>query len=579
MRGGKSLIKSKEIKILSIIWLLIFPAGIFIAYNHFPSAPLDLMNIGLLFLLLFFTMLLPLEIQKVTITLEKLITFVIFFQYGLFTEILFTLFATLILLFSRGTITPILERFFFNSIMFIITSFGSAFVFFFFGGSIGMTDFSKLFFVGIIYVCVNAFLNNFIIKVFFYLKGMSFSLLSKGAIWDYIVSIVLYPLSLAMYFLYLNLHNKSIILIGIPLIVILFVIRIYTTSNKLNEQLSHVAVIGHELANHLRFDEVLETFLEKLQDVVPYENGFIVDLRKGSQLLTLKSMESGGINNKNNGIVFHSNLFDIDGIKRDEISTYDHAKELKVIRNIQFSDHTESVLIAPIIHRQKTEGFLILTSPEKNRFNKVVYKIVDILTGYLAISLVKARFFEKTIEKSERCGLTKLYNYRYLEKKLDEEIIRFHTNDISSLSVLIMDIDHFKGINDTYGHESGNDLLCDLSSVLQNFVGPEDTLARYGGEEFVLVLSNTNKEFAAAIAEEIRKEVERTVFTVIPDLSIDRTQIEVKMTISIGVSSIPDDSESKKELMRNADRALYIGGKQAGRNKVGVFEIEDVVTI
>ncbi|MFD1927285.1 sensor domain-containing diguanylate cyclase [Sporosarcina siberiensis] len=573
------MIKSKEITILSFIWLLIFPAGIYIAYNYFPSAPLELVNIGLLFLLLFFTMLLPLEIQKVTITLEKLIAFVVFFQYGLFTEILFTQFATLILLFSRGALSPVFERFFFNSIMFMITSFGSAFVFHLIGGSIGMTDFSKLFIVGIVYVCVHALLNNLIIKVFFHLKGMNYSLLSKGAIWDYIVTVVIFPLSLALYFLYLNLQNKSIILIGIPLIVILFVIRIYTTSNKLSEQLSHAAVIGHELANHLGFDEVLETFLEKLQDVVPYENGFIVDVRKGSQLLTLKSMESGIYNNKNNGIVFHSNLTDIDGIKKDEICTYHNARELKAIRNIQFLNHTESVLIAPIIHRHKTEGFLILTSPEKNRFNKVVHKIVDILTGYLAISLVKARFFEKTIEKSERCGLTKLYNYRYLEKKLDEEIIRFHTKDISSLSVLIMDIDHFKGINDTYGHESGNDLLCDLSSVLQNFVGPEDTLARYGGEEFVLVLSNANKEFAAKTAEEIRKEVERTVFTVIPDLSIDRTPIEVKMTISIGVSSIPDDSESIKDLMRNADRALYIGGKQAGRNKVGVFGKEYVVTL
>ncbi|WP_438311202.1 sensor domain-containing diguanylate cyclase [Sporosarcina sp. FA9] len=573
------MIKSKEIKILSIIWLLIFPPGIFIAYNYFPSAPLEFMNIALLFLLLFFTMLLPLQIQKITITLEKLITFVIFFQYGLFTEILFIQLATLILLFSRGTITPIFERFFFNSIMFIFTSFGSAIVFHFLGGSIGMTDFSKLFIVGIVYVCVNTLLNNLILKAFFYLKGMGYSLLSKGAIWDYIVTVVIFPLSLALYFLYLNIHNKSIILIGIPLIVILYVIRIYTTSNKLSKQLSHAAIIGHELANHLRFDEVLETFLEKLQDVVPYENGFIVDLRKGGRLNTIKSIESGVVNSKNNSIVFHSTLIEVDGLKTDEILIYDNVKAMKALRNIEFLMHTESVLVAPIIREHKTEGFLMLTSSKKNMFSFVENKIVDILTGYLAISLVKARFFEKTIEKSERCGLTKLYNYRYLEKKLDEEIIRFHTKDISSLSVLIMDIDHFKKINDTYGHESGNDLLCDLSSVLQNFVGPEDTLARYGGEEFVLVLSNTNKEFAVKIAEEIRKEVERTIFTVIPDLSVDRTPINVNMTVSIGVSSIPDDSESLKDLMRNADRALYIGGKQAGRNKVGVFGVEDVVTI
>ena len=116
-------------------------------------------------------------------------------------------------------------------------------------------------------------------------------------------------------------------------------------------------------------------------------------------------------------------------------------------------------MTAPIKRNQKTEGFLILTSKRKNIFQAIEMKIVDVLTGYFAISLVKARYYEKTVEQSERCGLTNLHNFRYLDAKLDEEIIRFHTGDINSLSVLMLDIDHFKLINDTYGHQSGNDLL------------------------------------------------------------------------------------------------------------------------
>ena len=83
-------------------------------------------------------------------------------------------------------------------------------------------------------------------------------------------------------------------------------------------------------------------------------------------------------------------------------------KEVKSLRNIEFSHSTESVLTAPIIRNQKTEGFLILTSSQKNMFRDVELKIIDILAGYLAISLEKAKYFENTIEKSERCGLTKL---------------------------------------------------------------------------------------------------------------------------------------------------------------------------
>ena len=113
----------------------------------------------------------------------------------------------------------------------------------------------------------------------------------------------------------------------------------------------------------------------------------------------------------------------------------------------------------------------------------------------------------------------------------------------------------------------------------KTYTGPNETLARYGGEEFVIVLPDTGKEDAVELAEMIRQEVENTAFTVIPDLSKDRTPIEVKMTVSIGVASVPNDAGSVKDLMRNADRALYIGGKQAGRNRVGVYDEEAITSV
>ena len=167
-------------------------------------------------------------------------------------------------------------------------------------------------------------------------------------------------------------------------------------------------------------------------------------------------------------------------------------------------------MTAPIKRNQKTEGFLILTSNHKNIFQALEMKIVDMLTGYFAISLVKARLYEKTVEQSERCGLTNLHNFRYLDTKLDEDIIRYHTGELTSLSAIILDIDYFKAINDTYGHQSGNDLLCALSAVLLSFVDQDSTLARYGGEEFVFILRDKGKVRTVELAEEIRKEIEAT---------------------------------------------------------------------
>lgn len=110
-----------------------------------------------------------------------------------------------------------------------------------------------------------------------------------------------------------------------------------------------------------------------------------------------------------------------------------------------------------------------------------------------------------------------------------------------------------------------------FATLLKKFRRSSDTLARYGGEEFVLIMPNCDKKTASERAEEIRKEVEEMVFTIIPDLAEDRSPIDVQLTVSLGVATIPDDATSGQSLMRNSDRALYVGGKQAGRNKVGVF--------
>jgi len=135
----------------------------------------------------------------------------------------------------------------------------------------------------------------------------------------------------------------------------------------------------------------------------------------------------------------------------------------------------------------------------------------------------------------------------------------------------MLDIDHFKSINDTYGHQSGNDLLKALARLLESFVPIDATLSRYGGEEFVIVLPSYGKSETIELAEKIRKDVESATFRIIPDLFKGREPVDVHMTVSIGIANVPIDARDAKELLRNADRALYIGGKQAGRNKVGVY--------
>jgi diguanylate cyclase (GGDEF)-like protein len=158
-------------------------------------------------------------------------------------------------------------------------------------------------------------------------------------------------------------------------------------------------------------------------------------------------------------------------------------------------------------------------------------------------------------------GLTGLFVHRYFKIRLENEfarILRYNLN----LSLLILDIDHFKRINDTYGHLQGNAVLKSLSEILQQNSRKADVLVRYGGEEFCIILPHTNQEGAAVYAERIRKAVEDFDFKI---LNSSRT---MKVTVSVGVASFPDvDAQSAEDLIRFADTALY-QAKESGRNRV-----------
>ena len=289
-----------------------------------------------------------------------------------------------------------------------------------------------------------------------------------------------------------------------------------------------------------------------------------------------------GITKDVKGLSFHDIKKNNDGLDTRYTRIYFNERDMKSLKNIEFTDNIRSVLTAPIIRNGITEGFLILTSFRKNMFQTEIVHLVDILTGFFAMSLEKARFYENTIEQGERCGLTKLHNFSYLETKLKENMTDLQEGKISNLSVIMLDIDHFKSINDTYGHESGNAILVELTNLLKSFNSNNNTLARYGGEEFVFVLPNSTKEDATVLAEKIRAVVEKTNFTIKPDLmeirQEDNLTLDVNITISLGVATAPEDANSAKDLLRNADRALYIGGKQSGRNLVGVYNDGEVVS-
>ncbi len=156
-------------------------------------------------------------------------------------------------------------------------------------------------------------------------------------------------------------------------------------------------------------------------------------------------------------------------------------------------------------------------------------------------------------------GLTGLFNYRAFRRQLHLEISRSKRFDLP-VSLLMMDIDHFKNYNDRFGHPNGDRVLKRFARILRGNVREVDCLARYGGEEFALILPGTDKKSAKTAAEKLRRLVERSPFPYAEKLPSGR------VTMSVGVTSFPGDTQDEEELISFSDKALY-RAKKGGRNR------------
>ncbi|MGH7490878.1 MAG: diguanylate cyclase [bacterium] len=158
-------------------------------------------------------------------------------------------------------------------------------------------------------------------------------------------------------------------------------------------------------------------------------------------------------------------------------------------------------------------------------------------------------------------GLTELFNHRYFKEHLEQELYRANRHH-SEVSLIMIDIDHFKRYNDSYGHPAGDALLRTVGKLLKENIRKIDLAARYGGEEFCLVLADTNKAAAGLVAEKMRRLVEGYTFESLPHHTGNG-----RITISLGVATFPVDAGTTNELVKLADQRLY-NAKQLGRNQV-----------
>jgi diguanylate cyclase (GGDEF)-like protein/PAS domain S-box-containing protein len=238
------------------------------------------------------------------------------------------------------------------------------------------------------------------------------------------------------------------------------------------------------------------------------------------------------------------------------------------------SDHTapcghaegvkNSYLCVPILAQGEALGIVHFQATDQApSFADTELSHKSTFAGQIGLSIANIRLRDALRSQSIKDPLTGLYNRRYLEEMLEREIRRAVRSE-QSVGVLMLDLDHFKNFNDTYGHDAGDAVLREAGAFLTRSIRAEDTVCRFGGEEFVIVLPTANAESARARAERIRSKI-RELTVLYQGQSLGR------ITVSIGVSELPAHGTSPAELLAAADAALY-RAKRDGRDRVVIAD-------
>jgi diguanylate cyclase (GGDEF)-like protein len=238
------------------------------------------------------------------------------------------------------------------------------------------------------------------------------------------------------------------------------------------------------------------------------------------------------------------------------------AKDLEVARAEVFDAATRlrglgSLKVIPLRTAEKVLGALVLGAHRQRAYDADAVRQLEVVAMQAAESIYRARLFEQTERLATTDGLTGLTNHRTFQLRLDEHLAQAQRYG-KQLSLILCDIDHFKSVNDTYGHPVGDVVLRGVARTLLEEARATDVVARYGGEEFAVVMPETDGPGALTIAERIRQRVKALVF--------ETGQGKLAITLSLGIATVPGDATRKPELVERADACLY-HAKRHGRDR------------
>jgi diguanylate cyclase (GGDEF)-like protein len=320
------------------------------------------------------------------------------------------------------------------------------------------------------------------------------------------------------------------------------------------------------LGRALTPEQVMETAFDAATAIVEYDAAAIAlyERDKGRHKVAAVRVGPAGeglFDAKLLGLEFKDNAGIASMVVKNKYSLPAGGREVSApiyTRKVKLDDDAKSLLVLPLLAADEAIGTLTLVARAERRFGKDVREMLAVIANQVAISLENGFLYKKMETMATTDGLTGLTNHRTFQQRFQDLLERAQRHN-GKVALLLCDIDHFKNVNDNYGHPVGDEVLRRVARVLQEVPRKIDIPARYGGEEFAVLLDNVDVAQAKAVADRIRIEISKVV--------VDTEKGPLSVTESIGVAAFPDDGRDRATLIERADIALY-HAKHTGRNRV-----------
>ncbi|MBI5644339.1 MAG: sensor domain-containing diguanylate cyclase [Deltaproteobacteria bacterium] len=330
-------------------------------------------------------------------------------------------------------------------------------------------------------------------------------------------------------------------------------------------QLATFTEIGKALTSSLDLREVLNIVMEKISELLHPKNWSLLLLDDETNELRFEIVVGKGSEKlKDLRLKVGEGVAGWVALEKKPLLVPDVNKDPRFSKKADqvSSFTTKSIICVPLLTRGKCLGVIeLINKAEEDSFVQDDLLVLTTLADYTAIAIENAIFFNKVQELTITDDLTKLYNSRFLHSRLDYEVERAKRFKYD-LSMIFLDLDSFKAVNDKYGHLSGSKLLKEVAKLILSLIRNVDMACRYGGDEFIVLMPGTTKRNAAMVAEKLRSSMKETTF-----LADDG--INIHLTASFGVASYPRDARDKDDLIHLSDTAMY---KVKNSTKNGVAE-------